>query len=72
MITIQDADNPIEVASKIIYATKPYQSKIYADGIVETVETDETIDMFDLNEIKEIASYLQLFYELHKNKGGAL
>ena len=72
MIIIQDADNPIEVASKIIYATKPFQSNIYADDIVETVETKEPTDMFDLEEIKEIASYLQLFYELHKNKGGEL
>lgn len=51
MIEIKDTDLPITVAEKIITGTKQY---------------NDTVDMFDLEEIKEIADYLMVYYESHK------
>lgn len=54
MIQINDEDLPITVAEKIINGTMPSNST-------------PTIDMFDLEEIKEIADYLIVYYDAHKN-----
>lgn len=53
MIEINDTDLPITVAEKIITGTKPYVAS-------------DTVDMFSLEEIKEIADYLMMYYESHK------
>ena len=55
MIEINDTDLPITVAEKIINGTKPYVAALAV-----------TIDMFSVDEIKEIATYLMVYYESHK------
>lgn len=70
MIEIKDTDLPITVAEKIITGTKPYNPTMLTKMVVKALTGDEeagdTIDMFDLEEIKEIADYLLLYYESHK------
>lgn len=72
MIQIEDYDLPIIVAEKIISGTK----EVTLTPIMKTLRTavtgeepgDKTTeDMFDLEEIKEIADYLIVYYEAHKN-----
>lgn len=73
MIQIDDFDLPIQVAEKIIGSTKevtltPMMKVIRKAVIGEKDEGDKTtVDMFDLEEIKEIADYLIVYYEAHKN-----
>ena len=55
MIEIKNTDMPITVAEKIITGTKPYVAALAV-----------TIDMFSVDEIKEIADYLMVYYESHK------
>ena len=70
MIEINDTDLPITVAEKIITGTKPYNPTPLTKAVVKALTGDEkagdTVDMFDLEEIKEIADYLMLYYESHK------
>ena len=70
MIEINDTDLPITVAEKIITGTKPYVATPLTKAVVKALtgsETaSETADMFDLEEIKEIADYLIMYYESHK------
>lgn len=70
MIEIKDTDLPITVAEKIITATKPYNPTLLTKMVVKALTGDEeagdTIDMFDLEEIKEIADYLMIYYNNHK------
>ena len=71
MITIEDNDSPIIAAGKIIHGTRPYNPTPAQKAIVKAlfgkdVESD-TQDMFDLEEIKEIADYLIVYYNAHKN-----
>lgn len=70
MIEIHDNDLPITVADKIITGTKPYVATPLTRAIVKTITGSETasdsIDMFDIDEIKEIADYLMVYYESHK------
>ena len=56
MIEIHDTDLPITVADKIITGTKPAELNF--------------INMFDIDEIKEIADYLMVYYESHKEGEG--
>ena len=73
MIQINDFDLPIQVAEKIIGSTKevtltPLMKVIRKVAIGEKDEGDKTtVDMFSLEEIKEIADYLIVYYEAHKN-----
>ena len=71
MIQIEDTDLPITVAEKIIKGTKPNNPtplmKALAKGITGNEHAGETIDMFDLEEIKEIADYLLVYYNSHKD-----
>ena len=75
MIQIEDFDLPIQVAEKIIGSTKevtltPMMKAIRKAVIGENEEDKEdktTVDMFSLEEIKEIADYLIVYYEAHKN-----
>lgn len=71
MIQINDNDLPITVAEKIINGTKPYNPtdliKAFSKAITGDEHSSDTQDMFDLEEIKEIADYLIVYYESHKN-----
>ncbi len=70
MIEINDTDLPITVAEKIITGTKPYNPTPMMKAIVKAITGSETsadtVDMFELEEIKEIADYLMMYYENHK------
>lgn len=71
MIQINDYDLPITAAEKIIGGTKPYNPTPLMKSLTKAVTGDEhageSVDMFDLEEIKEIADYLMIYYEAHKN-----
>ena len=79
MITIENNDLPIEVAGKIIAGTKQrnendatsfFLRAIFGDTTATREEGEEalkTVDMFTLEEIEEIARYLLLYCETHKN-----
>lgn len=72
MIQINDFDLPIQVAEKIIGGTKDAPASMLDKVAYKAItgkEIGETIsrDMFDLEEIKEIADYLIVYYEAHKN-----
>ena len=77
MIEINDTDLPITVAEKIITGTKHYTATPLTKAVVKAItgnESDiETIDMFSdmfsVDEIKEIADYLMVYYESHKEVG---
>ena len=70
MIEINDTDMPITVAEKIITGTKPYVATPLTKAVVKAITGSEmasdTVGMFDLEEIKEIADYLMVYYESHK------
>ena len=71
MIEIYDTDLPITVADKIITGTKPNVAMPITRAIAKAITGSETvaesIDMFDIDEIKEIADYLMVYYESHKD-----
>lgn len=76
MITINDNDLPITAAEKIITGTKPIDRDAWsmfmrAVALQETHEHEEdplaTVDMFSLEDIEEIAHYLLLYCEAHKD-----
>ena len=70
MIEINDTDLPVMVAEKIITGTKPYGGSPLIKGVAKAITgvdtAGDTVDMFDLKEIKEIADYLMVYYESHK------
>ena len=73
MIEISDMDLPITVAEKIINGTKPNTgigsdlSKAIAKAFTGSEDAGATQDMFSIDEIKELADYLIVYYEAHKN-----
>lgn len=71
MIQINDNDMPITAAEKIIRGTCPNNPTPLVRSLAKAVTGDdhagESIDMFDLDEIKEIADYLMVYYESHKD-----
>lgn len=70
MIQINDNDPPITVAEKIINGTKPYNYPTEGwKNLSKAITGDDcdTKNMFDSEEIKEIADYLIVYYESHKN-----
>lgn len=71
MIQINDYDLPITAAEKIISGVKPNNPTPLMKSLAKAVTGDEhasdSVDMFDLEEIKEIADYLIVYYEAHKN-----
>lgn len=71
MIQINDNELPITAAEKIIRGTKPYNPTPLMKSMIKAVTGDdhagESVDMFDLEEIKEIADYLIVYYESHKD-----
>ena len=71
MIQIDDFDLPIQVAEKIIGGTKEVPASPLDKATFKAFtgkELNDTVhrDMFDLEEIKEIADYLIVYYESHK------
>ena len=72
MIEINDFDLPITAAEKIIRGVRPNNPTPYMKLLAKAVTDDEhasdSVDMFDLEEIKEIADYLIVYYETHKNE----
>lgn len=72
MIQIDDYDLPIQVAEKIIGGTKDVPASMLDKAAYRAFagkEIGKTVskDMFDLEEIKEIADYLIVYYDAHKN-----
>lgn len=71
MIQINDNDLPVTAAEKIIRGVKPNNPTPLMRSLAKVVTGDELaiedVDMFDLEEIKEIADYLTVYYEAHKN-----
>jgi hypothetical protein len=71
MIQINDNDLPITVAEKIIKGVKPNNPTPLMQSLAKVATGDEhasdSVDMFELEEIKEIADYLIVYYEAHKN-----
>ena len=71
MIQINDDDLPVMVAEKIIKGVKPNNPtplmRLLAKMVTGDEHASESIDMFDLEEIKEIADYLTVYYNVHKN-----
>lgn len=69
MIVINNRDLPITVAEKIVYATKTYDASPPLKAITKAITNEDKPkeDMFTLDEIKEIADYLIVYYENHKN-----
>lgn len=71
MIQINDNDLPITVAEKIIKGVKLNNPtplmKAFAKAMTGDEHAGENVDMFDLEEIKEIADYLIVYCESHKN-----
>ena len=71
MIQINDSDLPITAAEKIIRGVRPNNPTPLMRSLAKAVTGDEhaneNVNMFDLEEIKEIADYLIVYYEAHKN-----
>ena len=67
MITIEDNDMPIVVASKLIEGTRPCDTPPSIQEMLGD-EYSGQCDMFTLNELKEIAVYLLVYYEAHKEE----
>ena len=71
MIIIDDNDLPIAAAAKIIQGTRPYMGSYKTLGeALDLVRKDESgqavIDQFEISELREIATYLNLFCDFHK------
>ena len=71
MIQIEDNDLPITVAQKIIKGVKPYNPvpavKALATALTGDEHSVDTQDMFSLEDIKEIADYLTVYCQAHKD-----
>lgn len=71
MIQIEDNDLPITVAQKIIRGVKPYNPAPAIKALAKALTGDEhsvdTQDMFSLEDIKEIADYLTVYCQAHKD-----
>ena len=70
MIAINDNDMPITVAEKLITGTKPYNPTEVVKKLSKLITGDEsssdTMDMFSVEELQEIARYLMVFCDTHK------
>ena len=70
MIRIEDKDPPIVVAEKIVTATVTYTpsplQKAMTAAVTGKQEQEAERDMFSVEEIREIADYLILFCDHHK------
>lgn len=70
MILIKDTDMPITVAEKLVNGTKPCEASPVSKAIAKAICGDDSkaceADMFTVKELKEIADYLIIYYETHK------
>lgn len=70
MFTVEDTDLPITVASKIISGSKPTRISKELRSVAKLISGDEQAgekcDMFSISEIREIANYLFVYCESHK------
>lgn len=66
MIEINNDDLPITVAQKIINGVKPISELQNAMCKALVGMDSKGQDMFCVEEIKEIADYLMVYYEAHK------
>lgn len=70
MIQIDDNDTPIEVAQKIINATEEVEASIVDKAMMRAFGCKEVgkirRTLFDLEELKEIAGYLLVYCNTHK------
>lgn len=73
MIRITGDDTPIEAAMKIIEGTSTYEyeatafSKTMTKMLTGKEFRDKRVEkIFDLEELKEIADYLTVYYNAHK------
>lgn len=71
MIQIEDNDMPIDAAKKIITGTKIVELSDVMKTVRKALSGNQVdngeYDMFELEEIKEIADYLIVYYNSHKN-----
>ena len=71
MIQIDDYDLPITAAQKIITGTRLSTASEFAKTVAKCFTgidgAGDTEDMFTLDEIKEIADYLYVYCDAHKN-----
>lgn len=73
MITIEDDDLPIEVASKLITAKKPFESDAFQTRMRAILcpgeKCPDQMDMFSDNELREIAQYLFVYCKNNEDEG---
>lgn len=71
MIQIDNYDLPITAAQKIITGTRPSTASELAKTVAKCFTgidgAGDTEDMFTLDEISEIADYLRVYCDTHKN-----
>lgn len=69
MIQIDDNDTPIEAAQKIINGIKPYEPMDFEKSICKALSKDPKteVDMFSVGDIEELANYLLVYVNSHKN-----
>lgn len=68
MIQIDDNDMPIEAAQKIINGIKPYEPMDFEKSICKALSKDPKTEvfMFSVGEIEELANYLLVYVNSHK------
>lgn len=70
MIQINDNDLPITAAEKLINGTRPYKPTPIVKALTVAITGDddagETQDMYSVDELKEIADYLHVYCDAHK------
>lgn len=71
MIQINDYDQPIQVAQKLVTGTKIVTlntiQKTIRSVMVNDNSAEAEFDMFSLEEIKEIIDHLTIYYKAHKD-----
>lgn len=70
MIQIDDYDTPMQAAEKLISGTMEVEANTVDKAMMRAFGCKEVDkihrDMFDLEELKEIAGYLLVYYNAHK------
>ena len=71
MIQINDYDQPIQVAQKLVTGTKIVTLNTIQKAVRSVMVNDNSaeveFDMFSLEEIKEIIDYLMIYYKARKD-----
>lgn len=70
MIQIENYDTPMQVAEKLISGTMEVEANMFDKAMMRTFGCKEVDKirraLFDLEELKEIAGYLLVYYNAHK------